>query len=52
MAHNNPYQEGRDAYDKGTRRRDNPYHMAASGHELWDEGWVDRESEELESNDN
>lgn len=48
----NPYSEGVAAYRKGTKRRDNPYHMATSAHELWDEGWAETEETDGQSNDN
>ncbi len=35
-----PYQEGRNAFKAGKKRNANPYHMAHSAHDAWDEGWL------------
>lgn len=40
------YEQGKAAYTAGKRRRDNPFHMATSAHDLWDEGWQDADLED------
>lgn len=42
---NNAYQEGRDARDAGKKQNANPHHMSSAAHELWHEGWEDRNRE-------
>ncbi len=41
MAAVSAYQQGREAYAKGVKRKNNPFHYHHPDHELWDEGWVE-----------
>lgn len=46
-----PYHEGSSAYHAGIKRSANPYHMAESAHDTWDEGWEDAEQADRDGSD-